>query len=775
MGANVLEFPANSDEIEKFVDALFRYADDDSYISLRAFDQRDRGKPPILIQAVRVGEGYSAIVAQAARAIVRTANSDSPGVFAPPVATFTNPTSAADADIANGVALSVELDEGDPIQLRRRLEGILGPVTIVVQSGGEWTDPDTGEIHQKSHLHWRLSEPTRNADEHALLKRARRAAATLVGADMTAVPINHPLRWPGSWHRKAGPRLAIIKAGNPAAEIHLNEALEQLEEAIEAAGLKLDIQIHSAGIEPQAAATRVASALAVLPNVSSDWEFWNYVGLAAWRATGGSEDGYTAWADWSAKSSKHHEDDCLARWKHYSTSPPTRIGAGTIFYLAKQEGWAPNLASAPEPIQDDGYYASLDAEAALSAQAWNDMVQREGGHSIPASPEAKLAAGSKVLWRVSEGWSESDIAPRPWIVKGYLLRGSVTVVSGPGSAGKSSLMVAWASALALGCNFNHFRTTEPSRVGTYNVEDDADEQRRRFSAIARQLGVPTSAIMQNLTILGPETVGTLLKMTADGRLLVNTPVMDAIDEWLDECPQDVLILDPFVELHGEEENDNTAVRAVMARFRTMAATRKMAIVLLHHARKGVSTPGDPDSLRGASSIVGAARVALTLNIMTEHEAESAGIQKEHRRDYFRLDGAKSNYAPIEEAEWFERRVKELQNGDVVAHAWPWKPPSVWKEMQPGDIEAVLDQISAGPSPGVLYAPSNRGGAGGRWVGMPVMQTMKITEGQASSVVKTWLKNGLLTITTYRDGSRKDRPGVLVDRSKQPDGGGKFHE
>ena len=34
-----------------------------------------------------------------------------------------------------------------------------------------------------------------------------------------------------------------------------------------------------------------------------------------------------------------------------------------------------------------------------------------------------------------------------------------------------------------------------------------------------------------------------------------------------QCP-DVLILDPLVELHDAEENDNTALRAVMAKFTT---------------------------------------------------------------------------------------------------------------------------------------------------------------------------------------------------------------
>src|SRR5215472_8161248 len=35
----------------------------------------------------------------------------------------------------------------------------LGPPTVIVASGGKWTDPATGQIFDKLHLHWRLRTP----------------------------------------------------------------------------------------------------------------------------------------------------------------------------------------------------------------------------------------------------------------------------------------------------------------------------------------------------------------------------------------------------------------------------------------------------------------------------------------------------------------------------------------------------------------------------------------------------------------------------------------
>ena len=110
---------------------------------------------------------------------------------------------------------------------------------MVVASGGEWINP-AGEVQPKLHGHWRLSEPTRTAEEHGKLKAARRLATALVGGDATNIPVVHPIRWPGSVHRKGQPKLARIVGFHPDAEIDLGEALEALEAAAKAHGISFD-------------------------------------------------------------------------------------------------------------------------------------------------------------------------------------------------------------------------------------------------------------------------------------------------------------------------------------------------------------------------------------------------------------------------------------------------------------------------------------------------------------------------------------------------------
>ena len=277
------------------------------------------------------------------------------------------------------------------------------------------------------------------------------------------------------------------------------------------------------------------------------------------------------------------------------------------------------------------------------------------------------------------GWDENDIPPRDWIARGYFLRGAVTVVIGPGGVSKSTLMIAHAAGLALGLPVHGMRPTGPCRVMIYNVEDDHHEQRRRLSAVLTSMGRTPADIGDRIARVMPTGAGTLLMRNPDpdrGGVLIATPAMTELLDAIWWCRPDVLILDPLAELHGEDENANVALREVVAYFRKLAVDHRLALVLVHHTRKGPADPGNMDTARGASSVVSAARVVLTVSSMDEAAAERLGIGLDQRRHFFRLDGAKSNYAELTDAEWFERRSYTVGAGDdSVAVPVPWEPPS----------------------------------------------------------------------------------------------------
>ena len=323
-----------------------------------------------------------------------------------------------------------------------------------------------------------------------------------------------------------------------------------------------------------------------------------------------------------------------------------------------------------------------------------------------ASPKAQppgMATPGLALWIEDGAWNEATIPERPWLAGGYLLRGSVTVLSGPGGVSKSMLAAAWATALALGLPFHRFQPTQPGKVLLLNVEDDAMEQRRRLSAVLRHIGGTPADLAGKVIRVGPERVGTLIERNVKTGTIALTAAMRELEQIMSERRPDLIILDPLVELHNAEENDNTGLRAVVAHFRVLAARFNAAVLIVHHSRKGASaSPGEADTLRGASSIVGAARLVLTVTGMQPEEAKKFGMRADQARHYFRVDGAKSNYAALAEAEWFERVAYDLDNGDGVAAPVPWHPP---EDAAPeAAIEAILAGIAAGSPGGAPWSP-----------------------------------------------------------------------
>ena len=93
--------------------------------------------------------------------------------------------------------------------------------------------------------------------------------------------------------------------------------------------------------------TRIPDAVAAIPNGDLSWDEWNNIGMALWAATDASNEGLAAFHAFGAKSSKYDPAATDARWQHYFKSPPSSIGAGTIYELARRYGWTGDVTDIP--------------------------------------------------------------------------------------------------------------------------------------------------------------------------------------------------------------------------------------------------------------------------------------------------------------------------------------------------------------------------------------------------------------------------------------------
>src|SRR5690606_27943531 len=135
-------------------------------------------------------------------------------------------------------------------------------------------------------------------------------------------------------------------------------------------------------------------------------------------------------------------------------------------------------------------------------------------------------------------------------------------------------------------------------------------------------------------------------LNRDGTVL-RLPDIDAMAERVRANGIGLLVVDPFVETHEVDENDNAQIKTVAAMWRDVARRAECAVILVHHTGKPPAASADAwagslAASRGASSLAGVARIMRTLFAMSERDAERLGIAPEERPRWVRLDDAKAN-------------------------------------------------------------------------------------------------------------------------------------
>jgi len=145
---------------------------------------------------------------------------------------------------------------------------------------------------------------------------------------------------------------------------------------------------------------RVRAAIAAIPNNDLAWDDWFYLGMAIKGALG--DEGYDAWEGFSAKSTK--KNDPMETTKAWAGFKPTRIGAGTVFHLARE---AEVVRMGLTSVQPPAYLSTPEAMAAAASNNARFMISQP----TYSPPKAETAL--------------SQIVP----ASGFAVAGSVPAVS----------------------------------------------------------------------------------------------------------------------------------------------------------------------------------------------------------------------------------------------------------------------------------------------------------------------------------------------------------
>jgi hypothetical protein len=365
--------------------------------------------------------------------------------------------------------------------------------------------------------------------------------------------------------------------------------------------------------------------------------------------------------------------------------------------------------------------------------------------------------------------------PRGWLLGNIFCRRFLSSLLGDGGCGKSAVRYAQALALATGRPLTGEHVFQRARVLIISLEDDVDELRRRILAARLHFNIPASNVDGWLFLSAPGAeAGKLMTMDKNGCAVLGQ-LAKYLEAEIVAHSIDLVMIDPFVKSHSVEENLNSMIDDVAQVLSDLTAKYDIAIDVPHHISKGVAEPGNANRGRGASSLVNACRLVLTLTPMSPEEAETFGIPEDDRRLYVRIDRAKVNIARAAgAAKWFRLVGVPLGNatdlypaGDEVQTAEPWKPPETWADIDPPMANLILGVIGLGLGDGNFYTDAARASEREAWRVVQRKIPSK-TEKQAREVIKTWVRNGVLVPFSYDNPiTRKPVRGLKVDDEKRP--------
>jgi RecA-family ATPase len=276
----------------------------------------------------------------------------------------------------------------------------------------------------------------------------------------------------------------------------------------------------------------------------------------------------------------------------------------------------------------------------------DELDRAHGRNVVPfAPPEAYDEDGarsdteaSKAKGKAPMDWAAlaSQTPPeRAWAIDHWLGMGHVTMLSGAGGLGKTSVAQALGSCIATGRDYLD-NVAQARNVLMWACEDDESELWRRQIAISDSLGAKL-ADFSNFNLMSYDGEDVELCCLRDG-VVAQSPMLEVLRQQIGDYRAGVVILDNIARLYGCSENDRHQVTTFMAALTNAARSTGAAVLLLGHPAKAAGS-----EYSGSTAWEGAARARLYLGrTLPDQEQQVSGeLQADDGVRY--LSRRKANY------------------------------------------------------------------------------------------------------------------------------------
>jgi hypothetical protein len=376
----------------------------------------------------------------------------------------------------------------------------------------------------------------------------------------------------------------------------------------------------------------IAAALKAIPNGADvGFDVWNKVGMATWRASGGSAAAFAAFDQWSEKYPKHSAAKVAAKWAGYFTSPPTSIGFGTLDFMAREANpsWRDDYdaavlarinAAAHDPVVHAAIMAELGVGDSVRIEQGIDHAEQAKDESPKTEPrqgdQKQSKANETVANLILRGFSSSgsgnsgekqavlvrasDVVPRAkeWLWPGHLLRGGLELLTGLPGLGKSQVQCHFVACASAGLKWpDGASPIAPASVIMVTAEDALDQE------VVPRL-IAAGANLERVHILKS------IKIDNERRQFLLAEDLDELQRAIKQIGDVVLItIDPITAYMGGkmDSHKTTEVRSQLGPLKDFAERSDVAISAITHPSKNAGHRAI-DHFIGSQAFIAAARI-----------------------------------------------------------------------------------------------------------------------------------------------------------------------
>jgi RecA-family ATPase len=255
--------------------------------------------------------------------------------------------------------------------------------------------------------------------------------------------------------------------------------------------------------------------------------------------------------------------------------------------------------------------------------------------SADGNPELAPPPLAPLLLVCPPAWRDLPLEPMRWLAMNRIPAGDVTILSGDGGGGKTTVALQLAVAVEQGLGDWLCTTCETGPVLFFSGEEPEAEMRRRLHRVARKRGLDPSGL-EGLHFHFADPDKCLLGTARKDGTIAPTALFEALEAAATKIRPALIVVDSIAATFGGNQNDRVSARTFVAMFRRLARNTGCAVLLLDHPSLSGITNGTGRG--GSMDWQNATRARLHLETTTEDDGATGRV----------LEVKKTNYGPAGE-------------------------------------------------------------------------------------------------------------------------------